>query len=45
MIRVKCNICNDIGHESSYCTETWRQFHSTVSINRLYNKIVIGRTV
>uniref|UniRef100_A0A2S2P5W0 Zinc finger CCHC domain-containing protein 7 n=1 Tax=Schizaphis graminum TaxID=13262 RepID=A0A2S2P5W0_SCHGA len=31
MIKVKCNMCNDVGHESSYCTETWRRFHSTIS--------------
>lgn len=31
MIRVKCSMCNDVGHESSNCTETWRQFHSTIS--------------
>ncbi|XP_025413250.1 zinc finger CCHC domain-containing protein 7-like isoform X2 [Sipha flava] len=31
MSQVKCNVCNTLGHESNYCTESWRQFHNTIS--------------
>jgi len=31
MSKTKCNTCNTNGHESSKCTESWRQFHSIVS--------------
>lgn len=31
MSRVICKLCNDVGHESKYCTESWRQYHNIVS--------------
>lgn len=31
MSKTKCNTCNTNGHESSKCTESWRQFHSIIS--------------
>ncbi|VVC31407.1 Zinc finger, CCHC-type [Cinara cedri] len=29
--RVVCSMCERVGHGSNYCTESWRQFHSTIS--------------
>lgn len=31
MSKTKCDLCHTVGHLSNYCTESWRQFHSTVS--------------
>ncbi|XP_050531967.1 zinc finger CCHC domain-containing protein 7 [Daktulosphaira vitifoliae] len=31
MSRIKCNTCNDYGHDSKYCTESWRQYHNIIS--------------
>lgn len=31
MSKAKCNVCNTFGHVSNNCTESWRQFHNTVS--------------
>ncbi|XP_050430674.1 zinc finger CCHC domain-containing protein 7-like isoform X2 [Adelges cooleyi] len=29
--RIKCNRCNYYGHESKFCTESWRQYHNIIS--------------
>jgi len=31
MSEIQCNLCYTLGHDSNYCTESWRQFHNIIS--------------